>query len=153
MLRYKDLREDNDLLQKDVAKILNVTAHTYGEWERGTNDMALANCVKLANFYNTSIDYLLGRTMKNKKISSDYEIDWEVVKERLLIYRKKYKLSQTELGNKVGLPQGTYSNYEIGRFKPTTLKLMNIADFYNISMDYLVGRCDEKELEKNSLDK
>ena len=66
MDRLKDIREDNDLLQKDVAKILNVTQQTYSRYESGEISIDKNSLIKLANYYNTSIDYLLCLTDERK---------------------------------------------------------------------------------------
>lgn len=60
--RLKDLREDQDLYQKDIAKILNTTQQVYSEYELGIRLMPIDKLDKLASFYNTSIDYIIGRT-------------------------------------------------------------------------------------------
>ena len=64
--RIKDLREDKDLSQKEIAKILNMSQTGYSKYEVGTNDIPTKILIKLAQFYNTSVDYLLGLT-DNKK--------------------------------------------------------------------------------------
>lgn len=61
-LRIRDLREDSDLNQTQLAKILNVSQTTYSRYENGVLDIPNEALIKLADFYNTSIDYLLGRT-------------------------------------------------------------------------------------------
>lgn len=58
--RIRDLREDNDLLQKDVAKILNTTQQVYSRYEKGTTEMPIRHLVTLAKFYKVSADYILG---------------------------------------------------------------------------------------------
>ena len=63
----KALREDNDIKQKDIAKILNVSQNTYSKYETGENDIPTAILIKLSRFYNTSIDYLLGETDNPKR--------------------------------------------------------------------------------------
>lgn len=62
MYRFKDLREDKDLLQKDIAKILNVSQQQYSRCETQENQLSYDGLIKLALFYNTSIDYMLGLT-------------------------------------------------------------------------------------------
>lgn len=62
MNRLKELREDKDLYQKDIAKILNMSQTGYSKYEVGTNDIPTQILGKLADYYNTSIDYLLYRT-------------------------------------------------------------------------------------------
>ncbi len=60
--RIRDLREDNDLFQKDVADFLNCTQVCYSHYENGKRDIPTDVLIKLALFYNTSTDYILGLT-------------------------------------------------------------------------------------------
>lgn len=62
MLRFKDLREDKDLYQKQIAMILGITQAHYSRVEMGINQLNYEQLIKLADFYNVSIDYILGRT-------------------------------------------------------------------------------------------
>lgn len=64
--RLKNLREDQDLTQQTLADLLNVSQTTYSRYESGTLDIPSVSLIKLAKFYETSIDYLLGLT-NNKK--------------------------------------------------------------------------------------
>jgi len=60
--RIRDLREDRDLNQTQVAKILGMSQTGYSKYETGENDLPTTVLIKLARFYNTSVDYLLGET-------------------------------------------------------------------------------------------
>ncbi len=60
--RLRDLREDRDLLQKDVAEVLQCSQVCYSHYELGKRDIPTEVLVKLAAFYHTSVDYLLGLT-------------------------------------------------------------------------------------------
>lgn len=60
--RIRDLREDHDLKQQDMAAILNITQSTYSRYESGLYDPPTDILIKLADFYHTSIDYILERT-------------------------------------------------------------------------------------------
>ena len=64
--RLKDLREDKDLNQSDIAQILNTSREQYSRWERGATEIPTHHIITLARFYKVSIDYLLGLT-NNKK--------------------------------------------------------------------------------------
>ena len=59
--RLKGLREEKNLNQSDIAKILNISQRTYSYYENG-RDIPILLLIKLADFYNVSIDYLLNRT-------------------------------------------------------------------------------------------
>lgn len=61
-LKIRDLREDRDLTQAQIAKFLGCTQQTYSRYESGEITIDIYNLVKLAEFYKTSCDYLLGLT-------------------------------------------------------------------------------------------
>lgn len=61
-LRIRDLREDRDLSQKELAVLLDVHQTTYSDYELGNLNVPIHALHKLADFYNVSVDYLLGRT-------------------------------------------------------------------------------------------
>ena len=61
-LRIRDLREDNDLKQKQIAAYLLCDQSLYSKYERGERPLPLDLSCKLADFYGVSVDYLLGRT-------------------------------------------------------------------------------------------
>ncbi len=60
--RLRDLREDRELKQTEIARMLSMSQTGYSKYETGENDIPTAVLIKLARFYNTSIDYLLGET-------------------------------------------------------------------------------------------
>ena len=60
--RLRDLREDSDLNQTQIAKMLGMSQTGYSKYETGENDIPTQILIKLAHFYDTSIDYLLGET-------------------------------------------------------------------------------------------
>ena len=60
--RIRDMREDSDLTQSDVAALLGIAQTVYSRYERGYQTIPLEHLIKLADHYNVSIDYLVGRT-------------------------------------------------------------------------------------------
>lgn len=64
--RLRDLRHDKDLTQTEIAKLLNMSQTGYSKYETGENDIPSAVLIKLADFYKTSTDYILGRTNEIK---------------------------------------------------------------------------------------
>ena len=64
--RIRDLREDKDMNQTQLAKIIGMSQTGYSKYETGENDVPTAILIKLAKFYNTSTDYILGLTNNNK---------------------------------------------------------------------------------------
>lgn len=55
-----DLRTDNDLTQKDIAKILNISQQYYSEYEKGNRELPLRHLITLCQFYHVSADWILG---------------------------------------------------------------------------------------------
>ncbi len=60
--RIRDLREDKDITQKEMSKILNCSQQVYSNYELGQRDIPTYILIKLSNFYNVSVDYILGIT-------------------------------------------------------------------------------------------
>lgn len=60
--RVRDLREDKDLTQKDIANLLNMQLTVYQRYERGERELPLWAAIKLADYYKVTLDFLVGRT-------------------------------------------------------------------------------------------
>lgn len=71
--RIRDLREDNDKKQNELADYLGTTAQYYGLYEKGANEISFERAILLAKYYNVSLDYLAGLTNIKLKLS-DYEL-------------------------------------------------------------------------------
>lgn len=65
--RIRELREDNDLKQSDIAEQLKTTQQVYSRYEKGANEIPLHHIITLARFYNVSCDYILGETNKKER--------------------------------------------------------------------------------------
>ena len=64
--RLKDLREDKDMTQTQVSEILGIQQTVYSRYERGFQTIPVEHLIKLADFYEVSTDYILGRTLVKK---------------------------------------------------------------------------------------
>lgn len=64
--RLKEIREDRDYKQSDIAKVLGTTQQQYSKYELGIQLISVERLVKLAKFYNTSVDYLIGLTNERR---------------------------------------------------------------------------------------
>ena len=69
--RIKDLREDNDKFQKEIANLLGISQQYYSEYESGKRTITIQHLMTLSKFYNVSIDYIVGLSdeINNKKTS------------------------------------------------------------------------------------
>ena len=70
LTRIKDLREDNDLTQKEIAEYLHVKQNTYSQYENGQRQIPIEALVALAKYYGTSVDYVLCLTEEKKPYRS-----------------------------------------------------------------------------------
>ncbi len=66
IVRMRNLREDNDLTQQEIATMLGTSQTMYARYERGANEMPIRHLIKLARYYDVSTDYLLGLTKEKK---------------------------------------------------------------------------------------
>lgn len=85
--RIRDLREDNDKTQADIAKYLGTTAQYYGKYEKGEREIPFSRAIQLAEYYEVSLDYLAGRKKyKIRQSLSDDEMEllsnWNRLSER-----------------------------------------------------------------------
>lgn len=71
-MRLKEIREDKQLSQSEVAKLLNVKQNTYSQYETGKRQISIAMLVQLAEFYDVSVDYLLELTDVEDKYPARY---------------------------------------------------------------------------------
>lgn len=65
-MRIRDLREDHDLTQKELAEYLHIRQNTYSQYENGQRQLPLEILIALAKYYKTSTDYILGLTEEQK---------------------------------------------------------------------------------------
>lgn len=142
--RIHDLRVDNDFKQRDIAKMLNVNCNTYPHWESGMYEMPIEMVDRLSKFYNCSIDYLTG--LSNERGNFNKEYSFEEMFIRIKKLRKDNHLSQAEIGNRLGFGQMNYSRYETGKILIPFSKLYLIAKEFDISLDYLMGKSEDKNI-------
>lgn len=144
--KLKVLRKKEGLTQQEVAKLVHVERGVYTNWELGNRNPNYENLSMLACVFDVSIDYLLGdyleiskeRYLKIKE--SDLMKTSNVFPQRLKELRLKKGLTQTELGEKVGVKQSTFTNWENGKREPNFETIIKIADLLEVSVDWLFGR-------------
>lgn len=78
--RLKDLREDENLKQKDIAEIINTTANYYGDYEKGKRDIPTSRMIQLAKYYKVSMDYITGLTNDKGGMHKNNEEETEILK-------------------------------------------------------------------------
>ncbi len=137
--RIRDIREEKDLRQIDVARILNVSQANYSRWENGTELMPLKKLTIFCNYFNVSMDYVIGIT-RNNTSTGTHELNSKTIGNNLKSFRKKYGITQAELANFLNTTHSTISAYESGKTTLLTAFAIQIAKKYHISLDWLCGR-------------
>lgn len=141
-VRFKKLREKNNLTQEELAHKLNVSRSLIALWERGYANISLKQITKLSYVYQVPIDYLLGIIDTiNPKIKYNYidNINLINIGKRLREIRKKEECTQEKFAAKIDTKRSSISYYEIGKMTISTADLKQICETFGISADYIIG--------------
>ena len=140
-----ELREKNELYQKDIAQILNVDQRSYSTWEIGTRIIPLKHLNTLCNYYDVNADYILGLTNKIEKVKK-LNLDKNKIGQNIKIIRTDNNLTLKDLAKELNTTSSTISAYETGKTLILTVFTYQIAKKYNISLDWLLGKKDTKKV-------
>ena len=140
--KLKVLRKKKGLTQQEVADLVHVDRVRITNWENGKREPNFENLSMLACIFDVSIDFLLSEYLE---ISKEAYLKLKEEKKnlfsvRLKELRLKKRLTQTELGEKVGVKQSTFTNWENGKREPSFENLVKLADLLEVSVDWLFGR-------------
>lgn len=140
LIRLRQLRKFNNYTTDEVANLLGITRTAYVNYESGIRKPNIDKFIMLSKIYNTSVDYLLGLTnIDNNKTFVDNTLA-NNFSERLKIIRKNMGLKQQDVADMLQMDRSSYAGYEIGKSKPPLEKLIEIANYFNVPLDYLTGR-------------
>jgi len=148
MKHLRNIRENANLRQMDVANILGINRSTYTSYEIERDTIPITHLNNLCNYFNVSIDYVMGLNNVKKYDYSKPNIDIKKEKERLKELRKEYKLTQIEIAKILNTSRSTWTGYEYGKYQIPTLLLYELSKRYKYSMDYMLGKIDENALKK-----
>lgn len=142
--KLRDLRENNELKQYQVANILDIYKGLYNQYEKEYEIIPIKHLNTLCNFFHVSFDYVFGFTSELNYDNSKVEIDPSIVGERLKEFRREHDLTQEKLASILNMARSALANYERGRNIVATPFLYTICSKYHVSADYLLGKIDEK---------
>lgn len=142
----KNIRNELELTQEDIAKILNVKRGTYASWECASDIIPLNQLYKLAEYYQINIDYLVGLSKKKHKVHCNKELNKKEIASNLFNIRKKLNMAQLPFAKSLNINQSTYWAYEHGKTLITTTTLITLAKTYNYSIDQILNRTKKGSL-------
>ena len=138
----KRLRENANLNQIEFAKILKIDSKNYSHYENEDLLMPMKYIIAICNYFNVSVDYLLGFTDIKQYSNVNNNVSIKDVGIRIKAWRKSEGITQKAIAIDVNTAQPVITNYENGRTLIATPFLYTICKKYNISADYLLGRID-----------
>ena len=137
--RLIEIREDNNLSQRDLVSILNVSKSTYARWETQEQIIPLNRLVDFCNYFKVSMDYALNLSNENKYKKPIDSLDRKLIGHNIKLIRKKFSLTQQNLADLLNTSHSTISAYEAGKTLILTIFAYQICLKYNISLDWLCG--------------
>lgn len=144
--RLKEIRENHELTQIDVAKNLGITRQNYSRWETGELLIPLYHLNSLANFYNTSMDYIIGLAKESVETKNIDKLNYKLIGQHLKEVRLDNNLSLRGLARILNTSHSTLIAYENGKNLIITAFAYEISKKYRVSLDWLVGRSNKKEI-------
>ena len=145
----KKVRESYDLTQREIAKILKISKSSYNCFEPGEHIIPLKHLNNFCNIFHVTMDYVCNLTNKNIKNSQKFKLN-QKNGIRLKQIRIKNKLTQKELAKIFNTSQSNISSYESGKTLILTAFLYNYSKYFNISIDYIVGREENVNIKINA---
>ena len=144
--RLGSLRIEKGLSQQEMAKLLNVNLKTYNCYETIRDIISLEKLNILSNYFDVSLDYLLGNTLNKVNSNTKDKINYQRLTLYLKFLRKRRHITQKELAKVLNVSDHTISRYEANAYNINALFLAQLAKYFNISIDFLVGKTTKKEI-------
>ncbi len=141
--RIRDLREKDNISQRMLGDAIGVSRSAINQFERQYDLAPTERLNSIANYFDVSIDYLLGFTNKKQYKNSKKEIDFAISSIRLRTWRKSKKLTQEQLAKEIDVSPSIIVRHENNKHLLATPFLYQLCSHYKLSADYLLGKTDE----------
>lgn len=141
----KQLREKENISQREIAEALNIKRSSFNQFEQQYDIIPLKRLNQVANFFNVSLDYLLGFNKNLNYKNSNNEIDFEKSSKRLKEFRREHKLTQEKLASILKTSPSVIGRHENRNTLLGTPIIYALCNKYKISADYLLGKIDKPQ--------
>ena len=142
-----DLREEKNLKSKDMAEVFGVNKSTYSEWENDKIPIPTRRIIQLSEYHKTNIDYIMKLSSVRKEMNPT-TLDLKLIGKRLHEVRIENKLSLRDLSKKLNTSFSALAYYERGERLIKSDTLFGISKLGGYSIDWLLGKSDDKYLKK-----
>ncbi len=152
--RLRELREDTNMNQTQVAKELGITQASYGLYEQEKRSPDYDTLKRLANYYRTNMAYLLGETDVKTPFPPTQSVinttDTELQSTKILIgsklhdLRTEKELTMKKVASVINLTAQSYSYYEKDQRSPDYETLLKLAIFFDVSVSYIFGETNKR---------
>lgn len=138
--KIKILRDELEITQEEISKVLGCTRTAYSLWEINKNTIPLYYLNKISNEYNINIDYLVNLSNDKYIKFNKVEIDRVNLGKKIKEARKSINYTQEKLAAKLNTTHSVISAYESGKTTVSTLFLIEIAKITNKSLNWLLNK-------------
>ncbi len=147
--RFKEIRDDLELKQHQIAEPTNISRGSYANIESEISNVKLKYLLKYCNQFNFSLDYICKLTdiPCSRSIIKIKTIDKKIMAERLTIIEEENHKLAKDIAKELGISKSTYSGYKNPKLPNLmqTLMIKKLALKYNYSIDWIIGRSNEKK--------
>lgn len=146
--KFREIRDDLELKQYDVADKIGLSRGGYANIESETANIKLKDFLKYCNEFNCTMNYVANLTDVNRSYTlvRIEKLDKTIISERLSILEKEQRKEAQDIAKFLGIAKSTYSNYKNVKKDNMiqTLMLKKLSQEYGYTMDWLIGRSDKK---------
>lgn len=138
--KIKNLRDELEITQEDISKVLGCTRTAYSLWEINKNTIPLHYLNKISNEYNINIDYLVDLSNDKYIKFNKVDIDRIYLGKKIKEARKSINYTQDKLASKLNTTHSVISAYESGKSTVSTLFLIEIAKITKKSLNWFLNK-------------
>jgi len=143
--RVKELRTAKGLTMEALAKEIHGTKAAIGNFENANKKPSLDAIIALADYFGVTIDYLVGKSDLPDYSASEDTVPFPLLPERLKELREQRNMDIFNAADIIEENPRNYVGYEAGEVLPKLRTICALADYFDVSLDYLVGRSDDPQ--------
>ena len=139
---FRRIRLGRGISQSKAAHAAGVSTTQYQNYEYGKSEPTASVLFALADFYDVTLDYLVGFSPFPDYSSSEDLTPFPYLCERMKLLRDAKKMDVFDIAELLDISPRSYAGYEAGEVLPRLRTICAIADYFDVSIDYLIGRSD-----------